>query len=804
MSEVDGWRLRYAGVFLLSAATLMVQVAYTRLFSIALWHHFVWMIVSIALLGYAASGTLLSVFPKLSEMDFDRTLTITSTLFSASILLSYAILNHIPFDPSRLNWDPLQIFYITVYYVLLSIPFLFSGIVVALALERAGTRVNELYFSSFIGSALGSVSVLPIFGRLTGPGVMVFASLIVAASSLAFAINLGKVDSTKVAVWLVLLLTILPFAGGLLPVKISPYKSLMVSLRYPGASLIETRWNAFSRVDVVTSGFVRYAPGLSLQYGGVLPEQIGVIVDGDNLNAITKFDGNPLSLAFTRFLPTALPYHLVRSPRVLVVGSEGGQSVLTALYHGSSSIVAVEANPIVVDLVRERYGAFSGHIYENERVSVRVTEGRSFIQGSEDEYDIIELSMTGSASASSTGVYALSENYLYTVESFEAFIDHLSEKGFLSVSRWLLPPPREDVRIVSLAVSALEARGVEDPAEHIGVIRTWGTITLLVKRSPLDAAEIASIREFCGKMGFDIVYVPGVEPHEVNVYNRFPEPIYYNLVHGLLHAEDRDSFYDGYLYDIGVSSDERPFFFHFFKWDRLLETYMNLDRKWQPLIEGGYLVPLALVQALVLSVVFILLPMRRLRGRKIEGRWSHLAYFFGLGLGYMFIEMATIQRFMLLLGHPVYSVSVVIFSLLLASGLGSYVSGRIEPGSRGHRRVLFLIVVMALLYGLISPLIRPLLGLPIVARLVAASVIIAPLGFFMGMPFPLGLRSLTGPSRDLIPWAWAVNGCASVLGSILPTVIALNMGFSRIFFFAGAAYLVSLGMVVIQRQVKEN
>jgi hypothetical protein len=361
--KVSRWGLRYAGIFLLSVATLMLQVAYTRIFSIALWHHFVWMIVSIAFLGYAASGTLLSVFPRLLKIEFDRMLTIAAALFSVSILLSYGASNHIPFDPSRLNWDRLQIVYISVYYLLLSVPSLLSGLAVALAVDKSGTRVNRLYFSSLIGSALGSVFVLPLFGLLTGPGVMVFASFTAGASAIAFALNLKGRVLTLVAGWVLALLVLLPFAGVLLPVRMSPYKSLMVAMRYPDAELLDTRWNAFSRVDVVTSGLVRHAPGLSLQYDALLPEQIGVIVDGDDLNAITRYDGNPASLGFTGFLPAALPYRLLRSPKVLVIGSGGGQGVLTALHHNSSSITAVEANPIIVDLVRQEYGSFSGSVY---------------------------------------------------------------------------------------------------------------------------------------------------------------------------------------------------------------------------------------------------------------------------------------------------------------------------------------------------------------------------------------------------------------------------------------------------------
>lgn len=789
---MDRWSVRCAGIFAISTATLMLQVAYTRIFSIALWHHFVWMIVSIALLGFAVSGTFMSVLRLRQEKNLDMLLATSSALFSASILFSYAASNQIRLDPFTFAWDNLQLLYIGGYYLLLSIPFFFSGLALGLAVEEAKSRISRVYFSSFIGSALGSVLILPLFGPLDGPGVIVSVSVIGGASAMIFALNLGRRLQTLLLGWVLVLTVFLPLAGALVPINVSPYKGLNVALRYPGASLVETRWNAFSRIDVVRSGYVRYAPGLSLRYGGYLPEQIGVFVDGDDLNAITKYDGDLSSLTFTGYMPMALPYHLVEEPRVLIVDAGGGLGVLTAIYHGSASISVVEENPIIVDLVRGQYASYSGFIYSDEAADVSISDGRSFIQGSRETYDAIELSMTGGASASSTGIYALSENYLYTVESFASLIGHLSEDGFLSVSRWLLPPPREDVRIISLALAALESLGVQDPGAHIAVIRSWGTISLLVGRSPLTQENIASIRSFCSERGFDIVYVPGVSASEVNIYNRFPQPIYYNIVKELVQPEERDAFYRDYLYDISPTTDERPFFFNFFKWDKLAETYRSLEERWQALIEGEYLVPIVLLQALVLSIALVVLPMYRLGG---AGDKPGLLYFFLIGLGYMFIEISTVQRFILVLGSSVQSMAAVLFSLLLSSGLGSHYSGRIEPRSRGHRTVILLLGALSILYGLAQPVIQLTLGLPFTARLLLSFIMISPLGFLMGMPFPIGVRMHSESGGSFLGWAWAVNGCASVLGSILPIAMALYSGVSMIYVLAGVLYLLNLALV---------
>jgi hypothetical protein len=694
------------------------------------------MIISIALLGYAASGTFLSVFKEKLNEDIDRSLTVSSALFSITMLLSFIGSNQIPFDPSTFSWDILQTLYIGGYYLLISVPFFFSGLTLGLTLGESKTKINRVYFSSFIGSALGTLLILPLFSPLGGPGVIVLISIVGGVSAIAFALNTKKLLKATIS-WTILLIILLNTAGAYIPFNMSPYKSLNIALRYPGAELLETHWNAFSKIDVVKSGYVRYAPGLSLRYDAYLPEQIGIFIDGDEVNSITHYDGNPSSLNFTDFLPSALPYQLLEEPRVLIVDAGGGLGVLTAIFHESSTITIVEENPIIVDLVKNEYASFSGSIYQNPVTHVYVSDGRSFIQGQHEDYDLIELSMTGGTSASSSGLYALFEDYLYTVESFSSFMWNLSGNGFFSVSRWLLPPPREDIKIVSLAVAALESMGISDPWQHIAVIRSWDTMNLIVGKSPLSQDEISSIRIFSKERGFDIVYVPGIDTSEVNIYNKFPEPIYYNIVKQLAVKEKREEFYRDYLYDISPTTDEKPFFFNFFKWDRLTETYNALDKKWQALIEGGLMVPIVFLQALILSVLIVILPMIKLGGVKKK---VGLIYYLLIGLGYMFIEITTIQRFILILGNSVYSISFVLFSLLLSSGIGSYFSDKVKPGSMNHVRIIQLLGILSIFYGVVSQLVWLILGLEFSTRILLSFIFIFPLGFLMGIPFPLGIR----------------------------------------------------------------
>lgn len=788
------WRNRCIGIALVSVSTLMLQVAYTRVFSISLWYHFVWMIISIALFGFGISGTFLMVYPNLSKRKTDKTLYFASLLYSISIIITYIVSNKVPFDPVKISWDNMQLAYLIVYYILLAIPFFLSGLASAIAIEKSDQKINVLYFSSFIGSAVGSIFVLPFFKYLGGSGVIVFTSLMGALGALFFLLNHRKGAPIFLG-WFILLVIFLPFSQTVFPVNISPYKSMNIALRYQDAELIETHWNSYSRIDVVESGFIRYAPGLSLTYQGSIPHQIGIFVDGSELNAVTRYNGSLNSLEFINYLPSFLPYHLFSNPRSLVVDTGGGIGILTAIKGESEKITATEENEVIVDLLGDEYSDFSGDIYQKANVQTVISDGRSFIQSSKMEFDLIDLSLTGGVSPTSTGLYSVSENYLYTEEAFVSFIEHLSSEGILSVQRMLLPPPREDVRVVSIAISALDKIGVSKPETHIAVYRSWGTLNLLVGKTQFNDQQLSMIREFCSEMGFDVVYLSDITINEVNIYNKFPSPIYYEIITEIV--EDRTEFYDDYLFDITATNDEKPFFFSFFKWNRLIETYNNLDNRWQALVEGGLLIPIVVIQSLILSLVFIILPVRGFDNGIDRKNVLYLSYFFLIGMGYMFIEVTTIQRFILVLGNPVYSVSLVLFSLLLSSGLGSYFSNRITSGGKSHLALLTSIGGISILYMVISPLVYYLLGLSFSIRIFVSMICICPLGFLMGMPFPLGIRLLSS-KREIINWAWAVNGCASVIGSIIPTIIALYYGFSRVYLLAGVCYI-STSLIILQK-----
>ncbi len=781
-------KFHFVGVFLVSIATLLLEISLTRIFSVAQWYHFAFMVISIAFLGFGAAGTFLFIKNSLLEKDYERNLLLFSGIFSIAILGCFMLTQKIPFDPFQLAWDWQQIFYISFYYLLLGIPFFFSGVCISMILAKVPERVGKVYFFNLVGSGLGCGLVILGFSFLEGEGMIVLSSLLGFLSTLAFTLSYSK----KVSIYLALGFFILLLAlsnSNFLEIKISPYKSLPSLLNYPNSEILLTRWNSFSRVDVVKSSGVRYAPGLSYQYLETLPKQLGITIDGNSLDAITKFE--PEKLKFLDFLPNSLAYEFKENPKVLIIEPKGGLDVLLAWYKNSSLIEVSEPNPLLVEILKNEFKAFSGNLYGNEKVRVEVEEGRSLIRR-KGKYDLIVISLGGDVVKSSTGIYGLNENYLFTSEGVQDFYDHLSEDGFLVVTRWIQHPPRDGIRAVSLAEDALEKKG-ENAADSLVVIRSYVTLTLFLKKGKISPEEIGKIKEFAQARKFDLVYYPGISPQEVNLHHKFPEPYFYQLTQEILLGNKR-KLYSEYLLDISPVSDERPYFFSYFKWDKLPELYDSMGKKWEPFLEGGFLVWAVFVQALILSLALILLPLGFLKKieKKSRGRSFILGYFFCLGLGYMLVEISLIQKFILFLGQPVFSISITIFSLLVFSGLGSLFSEKLKVKSIG--RIIPLLGSLILLYLLLLPLLfNHFLSKSFGERIFLSVLLLMPLGFLMGIPFPLGIKSMK-KNRELVPWAFSVNTVASVLGSIAAIILALQLGFFWVLIFAAGIYWLGWGL----------
>ena len=787
----------YLGIFLISASSLSFEIALTRLFSVAQWYHFAFMAVSIALLGFGASGSFLSLVPGLARREGAWHLPGLGILFALSVVGSYLVINYIPFDSYRIAWERIQFLYMAAYYLSLVAPFFFSGLIVGSLLAAWPERAAAIYSFNLAGSALGCIVIvvaLPLVGAERAVMSCAFLGA-VAAGVIALQWRPGGLwgpfFSFLYPVLILALLSCIFRIPPALEMRLSPYKGLISVLRFPQSQVIFSRWNAFSRVDVVESESIHSAPGLSLAYPGSPPAQKGLFIDGENLSPLAETSPAE-KMDFADYLPVVLPYRLRPGARALLIETKGGLDVLVALRNGAGSVVAVESNPLVIEAATS---LAASSVYRGPKVKIVSEEGRNYVRRAEERFDLVCISLADTFRPVTSGAYSLSENYLYTRQALRDYLEILNEEGILSLSRWLQLPPSESLRAWGLAVSALEDKGLS-PAERLVAIRSWSTSLILVKNEPFNEKEISAVKDFCQKMRFDLVYYPGMSPEEANRYNVLTEPVYYRTFSELLESQDRAGFYASYPFDVYPPDDDRPFFFHFFRWSQTPAIIRNFGRRWEPFGGSGYFVLVVLfLLALFASAVLILLPLVVSREKKgashLTHRWRFFIYFALLGLGFLFVEVPLMPRFILFLGQPTYSFATVLFGLLLFSGLGSMVSPRLS-----------LLWVLALLCGaiLVYPLLLPaffnaFLGQSLVVRVGVSLAGLAPLGFLMGIPFPGGLAIVKSKAPGLIPWVWAINGCASVLSSVLSMMLAVSFGFSWVLVAAALAYLGGLAAI---------
>jgi hypothetical protein len=771
-------------VFAASFASLAYELALIRLLSITLWYHFAFMVVSIAMLGIGASGTLLSVMPRLKDV---RHVPAYVILLAVAIPASYLAAGRIPFDPARLSWDWMQLVFIGLFAIVLSVPFLFFGLAVSASYASLTGSAGAVYAADLLGAGAGSVA---LFGLLYtgGPERTIFIMSLLAAGA-AFLRGGTAVRSASAFLVCLDLLLLLAQPAFIRPVM-SAYKPLPFALTYPGAKVLETRHSPYSRIDVFDSPAVRFAPGLSFAELDPLPPQTGIAVDGGDIHAITHA-GDPSRMKFIDHLPSALPYLLGRPRDVLVLEPKGGLSLHQAIRSGATRIVSVESNPLLQEIVDERAGITPPPGVE---LLSMTGLGRSRISGQDRRFDVISMSLLSSLLP---GAFGLSEDYSATVEAFQRYLERLAPGGLLSLDLYLLPPARSELRLLATVLEAAEETGTVDAADRIAVVRSWDTITIMYKNGSLTPSDVAAVRRFCDGNRFDTVFYPGMQPGEGNRYVRMRDNSYANAFRSIIDRETRSAFIRDHLFDIRPKRDAAPFAHYYLKLENIAEIYRAMGGKWQYFFEEGYLLPLLLLQVLVVSIVVMLLPLVRRRPlvRAAPRRpIGTLPYFGALGLGYLFVEVSFMQLMMLPLEHPAYAAGTVVASVLAGSGLGGYLSGKREPRSR--TAALLWLAGAIVLYALALPAVTTGLGrLPYATRIIACFVLFFPAGILMGMPLPLGLSLLGKRDPDLIPWAWAVNGCCSVVSPILAMLIALSTGFTVVLLCGAGMYLI--GAVLI-------
>jgi spermidine synthase len=780
----------FVGIALVAGAGLAFQIALTRIFAIAQGYHFGFLAISLALLGFGASGTALALRPAFARGDVMRRLARWSLAFSLCLAASYLVINHLPFDAYRVAFERVQLAYLVLYYLALVTPFFVGGLVLGLPLIAFSARAARAYAANLAGSGLGCLAALGALAGFGEVGAVLFAAMLAALGAGAFACDVTrKTRLVSSAIALVVLWSALLIAPPrAFDVQLSPYRGLSQTLLLPDARIVFSATNAFSRVQVVESGAIRSAPGLSLTYRGELPVQRALFKDAESLSPLTDF----APAALLDALPVTLAYRLRPNARALILEPGGGLEVLAALHASAREIVVVEENPLVAHVAR----AYAPRAFADARVRVVAVGARSFLARTREKFDVVHLALSEPFRPVTAGAYALGENYLYTREAFREYLEHLNDDGILVMHRWLQLPPTEETRVAALAITALEDTMVGAPppvTEHLLALRSFSTMLMLVKRTPFTAREIEMARAFAETQQFDWVAAPNLDARATNRYHFLPNNDYLVAFQPLFDRARRATFFNNYAYDITPPTDDRPFFFHFFKWEQTPQVLQLLGKTWQPFGGSGYLILLALFGLSVLvSVALILVPLIALRAQfsaHLARAPRELIYFAALGIGFLFIEIPLIQRFILFLDHPVYAFATVVFALLLASGVGSFVSARVPL-----RGALAALIVAVVIYPLFLPLVFQLtLGYPLEGRVLIALALLAPLGFLMGIPFPKGIARLNASAPNLVPLAWGVNGCASVLSSILSTMGALTFGFLVVMFVGAGMYAVAMG-----------
>ena len=744
---------RLLAIAMLSASVMLFEILLTRVLSFSIWHHFASMVLSLALLGFSVAGVAVQCRPSLTRYAEAGALG-----FGLTAPLTTWIVACIPFDPTQLATAPQQFLLIVLDYALLAVPFGLAGLALVSWLQAALPRIGLAYGVDLCGAAVGGLGALVALNTLGMESLLWGVAVLGGVSAwlarprpLALALAAGFLLMGAVSPWL----------GHLPPGPSKALARLTDPVRHPEARLLSSRWHAVGRVDVVD----RTAPisWLVTKDGATVPE-IQLLIDGDAGTPILDLTGNP-SLAFLRSTVSAAGYQIFHPQHSLIIGSGGGVDVLTALECGVRKVDAVEVNPLIHRLVTDTYVLQLDQLFEKPGVYLHLAEGRSFIHRSEEKYDSVQLSLIDTWAATASGAHSLAEAYLYTVEAFQDYLSHLNDGGVLTVTRWYEIPPREPLKLCTTAMAALRNLGQNEPEKCIAVVGSQGTANVMISRTPLSTLTIKGIALLCSMRGLDVLYLPGVA-----LKNDFTRVLSGST------AGQRE------VYDYSPATDDRPFFFQFGRWS----DASPLGSGWQdhPSVLSGRLVLLAIfLQALPLALGLLALP--RLVGSSKAASWSTLGHFGALGVGFMLVEMALVQQFTLYLGHPVYSVASVISAMLFWAGLGSLTC---TPSARGwHRNSYILILVLLVIYAeCLSGLLWGSFNWPWLARLGITWLVLAPLGLMLGRPMPSSLGNLA-PGE--FAWAWAANGCGSVLGPILASLWALDWGFTSLLWIAAFVYL---------------
>jgi hypothetical protein len=771
------WIQLYLGLGFTTLATLILELSLTRIFSVVFYYHFAFLAISIALFGLGAGGVFSYVVSARSGNLYSK-LGVLAIANALSVVGALWFILSRPSDFGNLT--------IAAVYLASALPFFLAGTVVSLVISEAMARIDRAYFFDLAGAAVGCMALIPFLNAFGGPNTVLSAAVFFAVAASIWFHQSGDASRRAAAVLLALMIVGLMIINGrvhVLDVRVAKGEKL------PPEKMVA--WNSFSRVGVNDNrGY------------------LSVVIDADAATAIATQDWDHLTdetrLNLSHEGP-GFPYFLRPGAKTLVIGAGGGYDVGRALASGAHDITGVEINPIIANRVmRDKFLQESHGLYLRPEVRIIVEDGRSFVRRSPEKYQVLQATLVDTWASTAAGAFALSENNLYTSDAFYDYLSHLSDDGILAFTRWGFDPPRESLRLLSLAMDALGRLGERDFARHVLVVRDdasklygWGAQdTVVISRKPLADSDVARARQFLAESKLQGIYLPGQT--ESNPFSQ------------LLTSPDPQAFWRDYRYDVSPVGDDRPFFFYTVQ-PRDLWNFVTSANQASADYKINRAVPLlfALIAISIAATLLVLLLPRFLLGTRLpkqSGVTFFLWYFLCLGAGYILIQVALIQKFVLLLGHPTYALTVIVFSMLVASGLGSFYSKQLVGGGDSRLKVVLIGVaaVVTVLAFIASPMSAAAASWPLPAKMLLTMISIAPAAFLMGMPFPSGLRRLEAMHAPSVRWAWSLNAAASVLGSGGAIVLAIYTGLRATLLFGGALYLIAALVIVATARVRSQ
>jgi hypothetical protein len=799
-------RFTYLGLFLVSLATLTHQILLTRIFSVTMWYHFAFVAISIAMFGMTAGALIMyALRPRLRPDRLKTQLAAAALAYALLIVFSFLTQLSVPF---RVHPSVVAAYAMVFTVVVISVPFVVSGMCVSLALTQFGRKVSGLYAADLVGAALGCLLVLGLLRVTDAPTAMFFVATLAGLGAVAFAWDAARRRLTVAAVATTVVLGLGACAHTALVWRQFPVlRILYIKGSFEARPLYE-KWNSYSRVRVNGDPGRPEAPygwGLSSTLpADRLVRQLKMDIDVSAGTVMTGYSGDPAEIEHLKYDVTNVGYYVRPGPSVAIVGAGGGRDVLSALAFGATRITAVEINDDILRTVNGRFGDFTGHLDRDPRVRFVNDEARSFFARDAGRYDVLQISLIDTWAATAAGAFVMSENALYTREAWKIFLSRLSETGVLSVSRWYSAgQPDEAYRLVALASASLADAGIPDLRRHLLFVRNIrverasdqpeSVGTLLVSRSPFAARDVEALRDVCSRLNFEMVLGPDGTSDAV--------------LAALTDGRNVDTFAAGYPINIAPPTDDSPFFFQMLRLRHLADLSLMQSGKNRHNMQAVFVLGVLMLTLVALGAACLLVPRFLVRPRVSlrSVRWS-LAYFGAIGFGFMLIEISLMQRLIVLLGHPTYGLSVVLFSLLLGTGLGSALTSGISDAAAPAAARIRLAALLAVLagVGLATPtLLEHLSAFGTAVRAGASGALLFLSGLLMGQAFPLGMR-LAAANQRVTLWLWGMNGAMSVCASVLAVVLALAWSISTAFWTGVACYLLAWGAAARMTHEREG